>query len=149
MYEEYILDARTKADEAYAALESGTAFTDVLTQYGEDDLYVTYPSFVETGLLMLINGDDGFWDPSLVEAVGLLKDGQYTGVIQDGDMFYILQLVGEEPAGAMPLSDVYETVQAVVKQANADDYWNEMLESWQNDTSITTYYEDVYRDIGK
>jgi parvulin-like peptidyl-prolyl isomerase len=149
MYEEYIQEARAKADEAYAALESGTDFTDVLTQYGEDDMYVSYPSFVETGLLMLIDGDDGIWDSELAEAVGLLKEGQYTGIIQIGDMFYILQLVGEEPAGATPLSDVYDAIQAVVTQNNVDDYWNEMLASWENDTSITTYYEDVYRDIGK
>lgn len=149
MYEEYIKDARAKAEEAYAALESGTDFTDVLTQYGEDDMYISYPSFVETGLLMMTNGDDGVWDSALVDAVGLLKDGQYSGVIQIGDMFYILQLVGEEPAGEVPLSDVYDAIQAVVTQNNADDYWNEMLDSWENDTAITTYYEDVYRDIGK
>ncbi len=149
LYEEYIKDARAKAEEAYAALESGTAFTDVLTQYGEDDMYISYPSFVETGLLMLADGDDGTWDSQLVAAVGLLKDGQYSGIIQIDDVFYILQLVGDEPSGATALSDVYDAIQAVVTEDNADDYWSEMLESWENDTSITTYYEDVYRDIGK
>ncbi len=149
MYEEYIQDARAKADEAYAALESGTDFSDVLTQYGEDDMYISYPSFVETGRLMLTTGEDGVWDSELVDAIGLLKDGQYTGIIQIGDVFYILQLIGEEPSGATALSDVYDAIQAVVTQNNADDYWNEMLESWENDTSIATYYEDVYRDIGK
>ena len=148
MYEEYVQDARAKANEAYAALESGTDFKDVLTQYGENDTYISYPSFVETGLLMLAAGDD-VWDSQLVDAVGLLKDGQHTDVIQIGDTFYILQLVGKEPAGETPLSDVYDAIQAVVVQNNVDDYWNEMLQSWENDTSIATYYEDVYRDIGK
>lgn len=149
LYEEYIQDARAKAEEAYAALESGTSFTDVLTQYGEDDMYVSYPSFVETGLLMYTAGDDGTWDSQLVSAIGLLKDGQYSAIIQIGDVFYILQLVGEEPSGATPLTDVYDAIQAVVAQDNAEDAWNEALEAWENDTTITTYYEDVYRDIGK
>jgi len=149
MYEEYISDARTKAEEAYAALEAGTDFTDVLTEYGEDDTYTSYPSFVETGLLMYMDGDDGVWDSSLVDAVGLLKDGQYSAIVQVGDMFYILQLVGNEPSGATALSDVYDAIQAIVAADNADTYWNEMLETWENDTTITTYYEDVYRSIGK
>lgn len=149
LYEEYIQDARAKAEEAYAALESGTSFTDVLTQYGEDDMYVSYPSFVETGLLMYTAGDDGTWDSQLVSAIGLLKDGQYSAIIQIGDVFYILQLVGDEPSGATPLTDVYDAIQAVVAQDNAEEVWNEALEAWENDTTITTYYEDVYRDIGK
>lgn len=149
LYEEYIKDAREKAQEAYDALESGTSFTDVLTQYGEDTMYTDYPSFVDTGLLMYVGGDDTVWDPALVEAVKGLTDGQYSTVIKIDDMFYILQLVGTEPSGEKALTDVYDAIEAQVIADSADTLWNSTLDQWENDTSITTYYEDVYRDIGK
>lgn len=149
LYEEYIKDAREKANEAFASLEAGTSFVDVLNQYGEDTMYTDYPSFVDTGLLMYVGGDDTVWDPELVKAVGLLKDGEYSAIIQVDDMFYILQLVGSEPAGELSLTDAYDAVKAAVVSKNADTAWDTQLETWQNDTSIVTYYEDVYRDIGK
>jgi len=148
MYEEYIKDARAKADEAYASLESGTAFTDVLNEYGEDDTYTTYPSFVDTGLLMLREGDTT-WDEALVTAALQFKDGEHTGVIQVGDAFYILELVGDEPAGARALADVYDEISAIVQSQNGEETISAKLEELENDTTITTYYEDVYRDIGK
>jgi len=149
MYEEYIKDARAKAEEAYAALEGGASFTDVLTEYGEDDIYTTYPSFVESGLLMYMAGEDTTWDEQLVKEAGLLKAGEYSAVIQIDDVFYILQLVGDETAGVKALDDVYDDIEAVIISRNADTLWNETLDAWENDTSIATYFEDVYRDIGK
>jgi len=149
LYEDYIKDAREKANEAYASLQAGTSFEDVLSKYGEDTMYTDYPSFVTSGLLMYVGGEDTTWDASLVKAVGLLKDGEYSGVIQVGDMFYILQLVGTEPAGEKTLTDSYDLVKAAAVAKNADTAWTTQLDTWQNDTKITTYYEDVYRDIGK
>ena len=149
LYETYIKDAREKANEAYTSLEAGTSFQDVLQKYGEDTMYTEYPSFVDTGLLMYIGGEDTMWDASLVQAVGQLKDGEHTAVIQVGDVFYILQLVGTEPAGEKSLTDSYDAVKAAAVAKNVETAWTEQLDAWQNDTKIATYYEDVYRDIGK
>lgn len=149
LYEEYIKEARDKANEAYTSLEAGTSFEDVLKQYGEDTMYIDYPSFVETGILMYAGGEDAIWDAKLVSAVGLLKAGEHTAVIQIGDMFYILELVGSEPAGEKTLTDAYDAIKAAVVAENAGTAWNAQLDTWENDTKLTTYYEDVYRDIGK
>ncbi|NLI53352.1 MAG: hypothetical protein GX417_03410 [Clostridiales bacterium] len=149
LYEDYIKDARDKANEAYAALEAGTSFEDVLKTYGEDTMYTDYPSFVETGLTMYVGGEDTNWDEELVKAVGLLKPGEHTAVIQIDDMFYILQLVGDEPAGERSLTDAYDDIKAAVIKQSADTAWGTQLDTWENDTSITTYFEDIYRDIGK
>ena len=149
LYEDYIKDAREKANEAYASLEAGTSFEDVLKQYGEDTMYTDYPSFVDTGLLMYAGGEDTIWNAKLVAAVAQLKDGEYTAVIQVDDMFYILQLVGSEPAGERSLTDAMDDVKAAVVAKNADTVWTSQLDTWENDTKIATYYEDVYRDIGK
>jgi hypothetical protein len=121
----------------------------VLKQYGEDTMYTDYPSFVDTGLLMYIGGEDTTWNSELVKAVGLLKDGEHTAVILVDDVFYILQLVGSEPAGELSLTDAHDAVKAAVVAKNADTAWNTQLETWENDTKIVTYFEDVYRSIGK
>ena len=149
MYEDYIKDAREKANEALASLEAGTSFEDVLSKYGEDSIYTEYPAFVETGLLMYVGGEDTLWDAELVKAVGLLKDGEHTAIIQVEDMFYILQLVGSEPAGEKSLTDSFDAVKAAVIAQNADTLWNTQLDTWATDKNIVSYYEDVYRGIGK
>lgn len=149
LYEEYIKEAREKADEAYASLEAGTSFEDVLEKYGEDTIYTEYPTFVDTGLLMYVGGEDTLWDEKLVEAVGLLKDGEHTAIILIDDVFYILQLVGSEPAGERSLTDAFDDIKTAVLAKNSDTLWNTQMETWESDTSIVTYYEDVYRSIGK
>ena len=149
LYENYSKDAREKANEALTSLDAGTKFEDVLAKYGEDTMYTDFPSFVDSGLLMYVGGEDTLWDAKLVQAVGLLKDGEHTAVIQAGDVFYILQLVGSEPAGEKSLTDSYDAVKAAAVAKNVETAWNTQLSTWQNDTKIATYYEDVYRDIGK
>ncbi|GEM_PF-2566854 len=149
LYEDYIKDAREKANEALASLEAGTSFEDVLTKYGEDSIYTEYPTFVETGLLVYVGGEDTYWDAELVKAIGLLKDGEHTAIIQVDDIFYILQLIGSEAAGEKTLTDAYDDVKAAVVAQNGDKLWNTQLDAWQADDKIVTYYEDVYRSIGK
>ncbi len=149
LFEEYIKDAREKANEALASLEAGTSFEDVLKKYGEDTMYTQYPSFVDTGLLMYVGGADTTWNEELVKAVGLLKNGEHTGVILVDNVFYILQLVGSEPAGEKSLTDAHDAIKAAVVTKNSDALWGTQLETWQNDTKIVKYFEDVYRSIGK
>ncbi len=121
----------------------------VLTKYGEDTMYTDYPTFVTTGLLMYVGGEDTMWNAELIKAVGLLKDGEHTAVIQADDMFYIIQLVGSEPTGERSLTDAHDDVKAAVIAKNGETIWNSQMETWQNDTKLVTYFDDVYRTIGK
>jgi hypothetical protein len=148
-YETYIADARDKADKAYADLTAGKSFDDVLKEYGEDDVYTTYPIFVEKGLLMQKGVASSTWDQKLVDAVDKLKDGEYTAVINLDDMFYILQLVGPEKAGERTYEDVADEMTVRAQDQQAQTVWEAQQEEWNNDTSMVTYYEDAYRDIGK
>ena len=149
LFEEYVKDARAKANEAYAALQAGTSFTDAIKKYSEDTMYTDYPSFVDSGLLMYVGGQDSVWDAKLVDAVKQLKDGEYTAVVQIDKMFYILQLVGAEPTATKTLDQVTDAIKAQVIATNADKLWNDTMAKWEKDTSIVTYNKDVYRDIGK
>ena len=149
LYEAFVKDARDKANEAVASLDAGTSFQDVLKKYGEDTMYTQYPSFVDSGLLMYVGGTDTTWNEELVKAVGLLKNGEHTGVILVDDVFYILELVGSEPAGEKTLTDAHDSIKAAVVTKNSDALWGTQLETWQNNTKIVKYFEDVYRSIGK
>ena len=98
---------------------------------------------------MYIGGEDTTWNADLVKAVGALKDGEYTAVIKADDVFYILQLVGTVPAGELSLTDAHDAVKAAAIAKSADTTWNTQLKTWENDTKIVKYFEDVYRGIGK
>ena len=98
---------------------------------------------------MYTAGEDSTWDEKLVAAVGLLKAGEYSAIIQVDDTFYIVQLVGDEPAGVKTLADAHDAIKAAITSKNADALWDTTLSGWENDTTITKYFEDVYRDIGK
>ncbi|MEG1524846.1 MAG: peptidyl-prolyl cis-trans isomerase [Clostridia bacterium] len=149
LFETYISAARAKAEKAAAALKEGKPFDEVLKEYGEDDLYTTYPIFATEGILMQKGAESEAWDPKLVEAVGKLKVGEYTDLINLDDMFYICQLVGDEPTGEKSFNDVKEDIKVQALEQKAEAYWGEQQESWLNDPKLVTYFEDVYRSIGK
>lgn len=148
-YEAYISGARGKAELALTALKEGNAFTDVLEMFGEDDVYTTYPSFVSTGLLMQKGVASSTWPQALVDAVAALKPGEYSGIIQVDDMFYIVELVGDELAGTVAYEDVEEDIRAAAAALAAEDAWAAQQQAWRDDKSTVHFYEDVYRGIGK
>ena len=148
LYEAYVGSAREKINEAYAALEAGDSFDDVLKEYGEDDIYITYPAFMEKGILMRKEGEETM-DETLVEAALALGFGEHSEIIQLDDMFYIVMPVGDEPHGTTPLTDVYEEIKTMAASEAAEALWTTRQEAWTNDTALVTYYEKVYRDVGK
>ena len=149
LFETHIESARKKAELAVAALSENNDFGDVLEMFGEDDLYKTYPSFAITGLLMQKGIASSTWPQAVVDAVDALKPGEHSGIIRIDDMFYIVELVGEEPAGIVPYEDIEEDVRAVATVDAANEAWNAQQQAWRDDTSIVHFYEDVYRVIGK
>lgn len=146
MFDAYVADARTKANQAYTALKNGTTFEEAIQTYGEDDLYTQYPSFLETGILMQTAGD-ALTDPAITAAINQLKPGQYSGPIAIDDQFYLLYLVGPETAGERAYEDVLDSVTELAAQQKKDAAWSEQQEEWLADTSMVTYFEDVYRGI--
>lgn len=148
LYEAYIKDARAKIEEAHAALEGGKSFDEVLAEFGEDDMYKTYPAFVQKGILMLKEGEEAT-QAKLVEAAQTLEAGAHSAIIQIDDMFYIVSPVGDEPEGTTPLEDVYDAIKDMALTEKAESVWNTQQEEWGNDVSLVQYFEDVYRDVGK
>ncbi len=150
MFEAYIAEAKAKAEEALQKIEGGMSFEEALLTYGEDSMYTDFPGFVETGILMLKNADSEKQEyPDIARAAANLEPGQHTGIVQVGDVFYIVQYVGEEPAGIKEFDAVREEIAEAVRTGKADTAWAEQEAEWVKDKSLVTYYEDAYRDIGK
>ncbi len=149
LYDEYTAAAKEKAGKAYAALQGGASFDEVLAEYGEDDVYTTYPVFATEGLLMLKGETTSTWPQEVVEAVDKLEAGAYTPLIQVGDMFYIAQLVGDEQVGEIAYEDVQEEMERLAAETKAEDHWNEQLDGWVNNAELVTRNTETYRSIGK
>ena len=149
LYETYIKDARAKAEEAVAAIAGGLSFDEAIEKYGEDEIYTDYPIFLEKGLLMQKGVVSSTWTQEMVDAVGLLKDGEVSPLITVGDSYYILQLVGDEAAGNRAFEDVEDEVRVLAQAEKAESAWAAQQEAWRNDTALVETFEDAYRDIGK
>ena len=148
MYEEYIATVRVKAQEAYDALTAGTAFDTVLITYGQNADYINYPTLLEKGSLLYL-GEGTEDNAALTEAVKALTPGQYSEIIVTDNTYYIVYLVGEEPAGTKALTEVYDAVQAAALEEKAETVWSEQQETWSADDSIVTTYPEIYRSVGK
>lgn len=151
LYADYIKDASSKADEAHQALVDGKSFDEAIKTYSNDELYTTYPSFVNTGLLMQKGVVSSTWSQALVDAADTLSVGAYSDVIfvEDKNAYYIIELVGDEPAGEAPYGDVEEEMTRLAADSAAETLWQEKQEEWLADPAVVTFHEDVYRDVGK
>lgn len=149
LYEEHIAEAKKAAEDACAKIEAGGEFDAVLKEVNPDSEYVLNPVIAEKGYLIYMDEDDGVWSDKVRESVKTLKDGDCSGVIQDGEDFYIIYLAGDEPAGEIPLEKVKELVKAAALEVAQDTIWEEKQEEWENDSSLVTKNEELYRGIGK
>ena len=106
MYDDYIHDAKEKIDEAYAELESGADFSEVMLKYSENTAVV---------------GDVG-------EYSNIFAD-------DDGSL-HIIKYVSDITAGTVELEDVYDSVKTIVKSSSDEKAWSELMDAWLDDSSI-------------
>ena len=149
MYEAYMADAKAKIEEAKAKLDGGESIDAVLESYGEDAAYTEYALIAEHGRLMAQQSGADDFDDTLRNAALALADGTYSDVLQADDTYYIVYRVGTETAGTRTLDEVREAVEAAALTAEADAVWAEQEAEWDDDDSMVTYFEEVYRPIGK
>lgn len=149
MYEAYMADAKAKIEEAKAKLDGGESIDAVLESYGEDAAYTEYALIAEHGRLMAQQSGADDFDDTLRNAALALADGTYSDVLQADDTYYIVYRVGTETAGTRTLDEVREAVEAAALTDEADAVWAEQEAEWDEDDSMVTYHEEVYRSIGK
>lgn len=148
MYETYFAAAREKAGAAYAALESGMPFDEVLALYGEDADYVNYPAMRESGRPLYLLGTDA-GEEALREAAKQLTAGSWSGIIQTDRALYILLLVEKETAGTVPFADVHDAVLTAAALDSGDVAWEDKQLEWEEDDSMVKLYPERYRSLGK
>ena len=140
----------TKIQEAYAALEGGNPFGEVMAAYTEDPAFVAYPTYQEKGRLMLA-GEVGQLDwPAELKAALFALDtpGQYTQVISLNEGYHILEYLGDEPAGQRTLMETYDVLEALVIAENREKAWENQLDLWCSEDSLVKIYPDRIKDIG-
>jgi hypothetical protein len=95
---EYARTAKEKIDAAYAELQAGTPFADVLVKYTENTKFTETETFRQNGALMYSEGSD--WSNAVIEAFKSLSVGSFSTVFEDDDGFHILYYVSDEIPGA-------------------------------------------------
>jgi parvulin-like peptidyl-prolyl isomerase len=95
--------ARELADSLLAELESGADFADLAR------LHSAGPRAEEGGDFGLITKGD--WKTQLDEAAFRLEVGEYSGLIEADEGYYILYCAGKKEAALQPLEEVYEEIE--------------------------------------
>lgn len=145
--------AKAKIDEAYAKLQSGASFDDVMKEYTQDADFkasadaATENTFLTTGVLLSKVTQD-YSDEVRDTALKLTTPSSYSEIIVDDEGYHIVQFVGTEPAGERKLADYQEQLKQSVLSAKQEDEWYTLVEEWTKDTTIVTTYLDLIRDVG-
>ncbi len=143
----YLADSRKAADEAYAKLQASTSFDTVMKEYTKDADFVDYPIFAEKGKLMYHDTEVADMPDVVKQAFQALTIGAYTGILEDDTGLYIVQYVGDEPAGERPYADFEESLRADTLATKQSEEWSKVLEEWAKDESIVKRFPDVLKDI--
>lgn len=143
--------AQAKIEEAYAKLQAGASFTDVMAEYTENTDFTEIEAYKTNGKLISTLYDsesDDDWSSELKEQFGKLSMGEYSEVFLDDDGYHIISYVKDEPAGNADLSDVKDSIAEMLLDELKTEEWNSILETWKNDGTVTLF-TDVFRVIGK
>ncbi|HWF18572.1 MAG TPA: peptidyl-prolyl cis-trans isomerase [Verrucomicrobiae bacterium] len=103
---------RRRASELVSQLKGGATFADLARTYSE-------------GSAAKDGGDTGWEDASvvnklLVAELDKLKPGEYSGVIEAPDGFYLVMLEDRHPAHYKPLNDVREQIERTLDSAERE-----------------------------
>lgn len=126
--------AKTKIDEAYAKLQSGTPFADVMAEYTQNTSFTSTEAYKKNG--MLISASDDKWSAAIHDQFKTLKAGQYSSVFKDDDGYHIVYIVSNVTEGATPLADVKTAIHDFLLSTKQDDEWNACIKEWSNDGSV-------------
>ena len=147
LYEAYVSVARENAAKAKEALDGGTAFTDVMKTF--NSIEPTDAALEKGELLYTAEAQDDL-GTALIEAIAALADGAYSDVILVGDSYYIVQLVGAEPAGTVAFADAKDTIRAAALDEKRSTAWTEIQDEWYTEASgIAVYHRDAYASLGQ
>jgi parvulin-like peptidyl-prolyl isomerase len=110
--------ARKMADEIADELQKGASFEQLASVYSQDT-HQQGTDWIERSALR----------PELADAVGTLKPGQTSGVIETADNCYILRLEDKRPSHVKPLNDVRGSIETTLRTQQQKDIQQRWIES--------------------
>lgn len=153
-YASFTAAAMDKIGQAYAALEAGQPFAEVMMEYTEDtdvigdEDYEGCEAFREKGQLISLKHDSvRDWSKGVKEEFKKLKPGEYSEVFMDNGSCHIIYYVGDEPEGTVDINDVYSIVEAVCMTGVNNTQWDALVSEWLNDPKLVKN-EELIRALG-
>ena len=153
-YASYTAAAHDKIEKAYAALQSGQPFAQVMMDYTEDTViigdedYEGCAAFREKGrLISLEHASSGDWSDTVKAEFDKLKKGEHSGVFMDGDSYRIIYYVSDEKAGDVQLNDVFADIKTLCAETAKDSQWEDIVDEWLNDPELVKN-EQLIRLLG-
>lgn len=135
-----------KAKEAYAKLEGGAKFADVMKEYTVSPEFTDYPAFMEKGKLISRYEDGSLWSDAVREQFYKLSPGRYSEVFLDENGYNIIYYVADETPGERSFESVKATLQAEATAEDQEAAWNEQLELWKSLITVE-YNEELIRSM--
>ena len=137
--EAFIGEARAKINKAYEALEEETPFEEVMKQYNAEG------AAAET--LLCADGDERYGE--LCDFAAELLEGTYSEPILIDDVYYIVKLIGKQPAGVIDRNEIADAIRAAAAADSEDAEWNALYEEWETEAETAAIrHEDAYAAIG-
>ncbi len=133
-HDAYVQTAKEKIEAAYAELQAGTPFADVLVKYTENTKFSEIETFRQKGALMYSEGSE--WSNAVIETFNSLSVGSFSAVFEDDEGFHILYYVSDEIPGERPLSDVTEHIRPAATEQKKSEEWDALLTAWKADSSV-------------
>lgn len=145
METDYYADAKAAVEAAYARLESGEAFADVMKECTQDSYFVNYSTLCEKG--RLIASGDGEWSDLIHEQFSALAPGQYSAVFSDEEGYHIIYYVADEASGEIELSALKDDISAMLLSEKQSSEWNSCITEWMQDKSVSVE-SDTLGELG-
>ena len=129
----YRAASRKKIDEVYGKIQAGGNFEDLAKQYSEDK-----GSAGKGGDLDFMY--KGVFDPMFDQAVGKLKIGETSGIVETEFGYHIVQLLETKPPGYASFADVEESIQKHLFMTEAQKLVGRYIEALRKKADIIVYY---------
>jgi len=124
--------AKTKADEALAALKNGTEFSVVAGQYSED-------TSAENGGEIQGEFHEGDLDPSMSKAISSLAVGEYSEIVDFASGYYIMQIRERTEERQLAFEEVSENIKAHLQEQQHAQLESDMEQTLLGRFGFTVY----------
>jgi parvulin-like peptidyl-prolyl isomerase len=147
LWNEHYADSKTKIEEAYSKLQSGTDFAEVMKEYTQDTDFAQYEVYSQKGKLISSEYDNSYWSEAVINAYKALTPGSYSPIFKDEEGYHIIYFVAEEQKGADPFEDMKENIVNMLLSDKQAQEWETLMAEWTADKSVTVYTEKI-RGVG-